>query len=86
MNKISLSALLLIGLSGCGDSPRSNSVMCFLKEGFVNCHDKEVNEMFPEPINGIDGEYCLTDGSKCLFKVENSKVVNYEASSSLCSL
>lgn len=48
-------ALLAIVLTGCGDSPKSSSVLCFLDKGFVACHEKEIQNMLPEPVNGIDG-------------------------------
>lgn len=56
MNKLILLTVLTLGLVGCGDSPRSNSLMCFLKEGFVNCHDREIDAMLPEPIPGPKGD------------------------------
>jgi hypothetical protein len=49
-------ALLAIILTGCGDSPRSRSVLCFLEESFIACQDKEIQDMLPEPVNGIDGQ------------------------------
>lgn len=48
-------ALLGIILTGCGDSPRSRSVLCFLEESFIACQDREIQDMLPEPVNGIDG-------------------------------
>lgn len=60
INQILLAAVLgtvvLFMLSGCGKSPRSKSVLCFLEESFIACQDKEIERMLPEPIPGQDGK------------------------------
>lgn len=54
--KILILITIAIGFVGCGDTPRSKSVLCFLKESFVACHDKDIERMLPEPIPGKDGK------------------------------